>query len=225
MDHIDTTFTNAIKPDSDAHPAICYALQLAEKTLNKCYSLTDEHKLEYFRQAGWTSEWIDSAESLVRDEFERSYAANSDSSRKDKNDHDSDRNSISESVVQEERCKSTNIFDNLPALKKPPKSKVLLDELRLYLSAPPETTHLSLRWWFEKRQTYPRLHRMALDYLSIPATSTDVGRLFSRGHLILPHTRSRLSTESTHAFLCLGSWSLAGLVKDLDVEAVTVLDV
>jgi hypothetical protein len=42
MDHIDTTFTNAIKHDSDAHPAICYTLRLAKKTLNKYYSLTDE---------------------------------------------------------------------------------------------------------------------------------------------------------------------------------------
>ena len=42
MDHIDMTFTNAIKPDSKAHPAISYALHLAKKTLNKYYSLTDE---------------------------------------------------------------------------------------------------------------------------------------------------------------------------------------
>ncbi|EDR11839.1 uncharacterized protein LACBIDRAFT_313687 [Laccaria bicolor S238N-H82] len=56
------------------------------------------------------------------------------------------------------------------------------------------------------------------------ATSTDVERLFSRGRLILSHTRSRLSMESTCALLCLGSWSLAGLVKDSDVEAVAVLD-
>lgn len=42
MDHIDTTFTNAIRSDSDAHPAIRYSLRLAKKTLNKYYSLTDE---------------------------------------------------------------------------------------------------------------------------------------------------------------------------------------
>lgn len=56
------------------------------------------------------------------------------------------------------------------------------------------------------------------------ATSTDVERLFSRGRLILSHTRSRLATQSTRALLCLGSWSLAGLVKDSDVAAVAVLD-
>jgi hypothetical protein len=42
MDHIDTTFTNAIRSDSDAHPTIRYALRLTKKTLNKYYSLTDE---------------------------------------------------------------------------------------------------------------------------------------------------------------------------------------
>ena len=49
-------------------------------------------------------------------------------------------------------------------------------------------------------------------------------RLFSRGHLLLSHTRSRLSAQTTRALLCLGSWSLAGLVKDDDVKAVAVLD-
>jgi hypothetical protein len=42
------------------------------------------------------------------------------------------------------------------------------DELRLYLSSPPEEVLHPLRWWYEKRLLYPRLHRMALDYLSIP---------------------------------------------------------
>lgn len=59
---------------------------------------------------------------------------------------------------------------------------------------------------------------------SLAATSVDVERLFSRGRLVLSHTRSRLSVASTRALLCLGSWSLAGLVKDEDVEAVARLD-
>ncbi|KAJ8579392.1 hypothetical protein M405DRAFT_754557, partial [Rhizopogon salebrosus TDB-379] len=46
-------------------------------------------------------------------------------------------------------------------------------------------------------------------------------RIFSRGRLILSHVRSRLSVQTTRALLCLGSWSLLGLVKDKDVTAVT----
>ncbi|KAF8162018.1 hypothetical protein BJ912DRAFT_865091, partial [Pholiota molesta] len=56
------------------------------------------------------------------------------------------------------------------------------------------------------------------------ATSVDVERLFSRGRLVLSHTRSRLSVLSTRALLCLGSWSLLGLVKDEDTRAVANLD-
>ena len=48
-------------------------------------------------------------------------------------------------------------------------------------------------------------------------------RVFSRGRLILPHVRSHLSAQSTHALLCLGSWSLLGYIKDSDVEAVAIM--
>jgi hypothetical protein len=81
---------------------------------------------------------------------------------------------------------------------------------------------------------------MALDYLTIPgecscaswyrylivcsATSVDVERIFSRGRLILSHVRNRLSAQTTRALLCLGSWSLLGMVRDEDVLKVVVLD-
>ena len=49
-------------------------------------------------------------------------------------------------------------------------------------------------------------------------------RLFSRGRLVLSHTRSRLSVTSTRSLLCLSSWSRLGLVRDEDVEVVAKLD-
>lgn len=56
------------------------------------------------------------------------------------------------------------------------------------------------------------------------ATSIDVERLFSRGRNVLSHVRNHLSSQSVHALLCLGSWSLVGLVKDMDIRKVVVLD-
>ena len=53
------------------------------------------------------------------------------------------------------------------------------------------------------------------------ATSVDVERTFSRGRLLLSHVRSCLNTQSIRALLCLGTWSLMGLVKDRDVLDVT----
>ncbi|KIK82194.1 hypothetical protein PAXRUDRAFT_154329, partial [Paxillus rubicundulus Ve08.2h10] len=67
---------------------------------------------------------------------------------------------------------------------------------------------------------YPHLSHMALDYLTIPATSVDVERLFSHGRLLLTHVCSCLTTQSTCTLLCLGYWSQVGLIKTEDVQQV-----
>lgn len=63
------------------------------------------------------------------------------------------------------------MFDDLPALSAP-SSLELRDELDQYLSADPEqvgnTGKDVILWWYERQGVYPRLHRMALDYLTIP---------------------------------------------------------
>jgi len=55
------------------------------------------------------------------------------------------------------------------------------------------------------------------------ATSIDVEKTFSQGHLLLLHVRSCLSVQSTRALIWLDGWSLRGYVKDKDVKVVTVL--
>jgi hypothetical protein len=37
--------------------------------------LHPRHKLQYFKDAGWSDEWIEQAEEIVRDEFNRKYAS------------------------------------------------------------------------------------------------------------------------------------------------------
>jgi hypothetical protein len=63
--------------------------------------------------------------------------------------------------------KSKNIFDNLPSLQAP-KLAELRGELDNFLSTDPEHVTDALAWWYAHKDEYPRLHRMALDYLSIP---------------------------------------------------------
>jgi hypothetical protein len=61
-----------------------------------------------------------------------------------------------------------NIFDNLPALRTSA-NPGLRDELESFLSTERELGVTDgLVWWFERKHIYPRLYRMALDYLSIP---------------------------------------------------------
>ncbi len=59
------------------------------------------------------------------------------------------------------------MFDQLPALA-PLKPSDLRSELDWYLSSDIEDVTDALSWWYERRTTFPRLTRMALDYLSIP---------------------------------------------------------
>ena len=59
------------------------------------------------------------------------------------------------------------MFDALPALAAPT-SLELRDELERYLSTDPEHVTDVCAWWHEHRLAYSRLHRMALDYLTIP---------------------------------------------------------
>ncbi|TFK81776.1 hATC-domain-containing protein [Polyporus arcularius HHB13444] len=115
-----------------------------------------------------------------------------------------------------------NIFDKLDSLS-PPQADELRDELERYLSADPEHAPDPIQWWIDRAAIYPNLSRMALDYLSIPATSVDVERVFSRGRLLLSHIRNRLSAQSTRALLCLGAWSDLGLIKAEDVQKASQL--
>jgi hypothetical protein len=94
-----------------------------------------------------------------------------------------------------------------------------VSEIQEYLSHVVENVKDPLKWWVDNKYVYPNLHRMALDYLSIPATSTSVERVFSQGRHLLPFTRNSLSPSSIRAFLCFGSWACCGLVVFEDVVA------
>ena len=59
------------------------------------------------------------------------------------------------------------MFDNLPALSTPATSE-LRDELDHYLSTDPEQVTDIFKWWYKRKGTYPCLHHMALNYLTIP---------------------------------------------------------
>ncbi|KIK82717.1 hypothetical protein PAXRUDRAFT_153548, partial [Paxillus rubicundulus Ve08.2h10] len=69
-----------------------------------------------------------------------------------------------------------------------------------------------LKWWMNNQVLYPNLHRMTLDYLSVPSASTVVERVLSQGRHLLHFTRNRLSLLLSRTVLCLGSWLRCDLV-------------
>ena len=58
---------------------------------------------------------------------------------------------------------------------------------------------------------------------NFPATSVDVERVFSRGRILLPHLRNRLTPQTTRSLMCLQAWSSLGYVKDKDLLLVARL--
>ena len=104
MDHIDQQLT-AFSRDKKYTISIRTAVTVAKKTLNRYYSLTDSsevyrimmgklvslyiyqwltslhtvlhprHKLAYFKNVGWQTDWIEMAEALVCEEFNHSYSS------------------------------------------------------------------------------------------------------------------------------------------------------
>ena len=54
-------------------------------------------------------------------------------------------------------------------------------------------------------------------------SSVGVEHVFSQGRLVLPYVHNCLTSESTHALVCLGDWSTRGLVKDYDIKTAAIL--
>jgi len=131
--------------------------------------------------------------------------------------------------------KPKNIFDGILSIA--PTSLHTLDKLQHYLASDIEDMMDALKWWYEGRGLFPYLSRMAHDYLSIPseqclltsvqgakslvpiATTVDIKRVFSHGHLVLPYVCGCLAVQSTRASLCVRLWSSQGFVKEADVRA------
>lgn len=104
---------------------------------------------------------------------------------------------------------TSSIFDNMYGnLDNPEEKKEAKDEFLQYLDEqrPNLEDDQILGWWKLNKQKYPQLSKMAVDYLSIPATSASVERLFSAGKNMVTDKRNRLSISSMQAVMSLKSW-------------------
>ncbi|KIJ47636.1 hypothetical protein M422DRAFT_163711, partial [Sphaerobolus stellatus SS14] len=93
------------------------------------------------------------------------------------------------------------------------------DELDQYLSTPPDTTCADpIAYWNARLASGSQLAQMGLDILSIPATSVDVERAFSRGRLMVSRLRHSLNDTTTRNGTVLGSWAtLPGLIPEAEL--------
>ena len=108
-------------------------------------------KLKYFQQRHWAQDWIDTAETIVREEFEK---------------YDT-RPTLGPvlSVPEVDDIEATTDFLDIPmdGLKE-------ISELDDYLSQPIEKVTDPIKWWWDHRKVFPKLSGMAFDFLSVPGT-------------------------------------------------------
>ena len=73
-----------------------------------------------------------------------------------------------------------------------------------------------IQYWRDRADQYPRLSRMALDVMTVPAMSAEVERLFSAVGLMVAPLRNRLDASTIGLIQTLRSWLKAGIIDSLD---------
>jgi hypothetical protein len=73
-----------------------------------------------------------------------------------------------------------------------------------------------IEYWVKQQDRYPRLARMALDFLTIQPMEAKCEKVFSAAGNMVVAIRSRLHTEVIGICQILRSWLLAGVIKDPD---------
>jgi hypothetical protein len=87
-----------------------------------------------------------------------------------------------------------------------------IDEFQVYLlSSTCDADVDPLQWWKMNQNQFPRLAKMAMDFLSIPSTSVPSEECFSISKNLITDTRNRLAGKTIRSCMCLKSWLLGPL--------------
>jgi hypothetical protein len=90
-----------------------------------------------------------------------------------------------------------------------------IDEFQVYLlSATCDEDVDPLQWWKMNQNQFPRLAKMAMDFLSIPSTSVASEQCFSISKNLITSPRNRLAGKTIRSCMCLKSW-LSGPLNNL----------
>ncbi|KDQ18328.1 hypothetical protein BOTBODRAFT_103694, partial [Botryobasidium botryosum FD-172 SS1] len=209
-----------VAADASKYRAVRHAAQRGIAALNKYYSLTDESylsqfalllhptfKTEYMQDQEWEQGWIERAVDLLRETWQ-TYAPTP---------------SATTPSAPVASTPALYDFDRYRKQKRSAAVSTASDQLEAYLSEPVLNIEDPLAYWNEKRLigACPELAQMALDYLTIPATSVDVEQAFSFGRQTVSLYRHSLSKSTIRASIVFGNRCKEGLVDD--EELVTLL--
>ena len=83
-----------------------------------------------------------------------------------------------------------------------------------------------LEWWCQETQKlqFPRLSRMAITLLSIPAESAKAERVFSGAQRTCSWDRLRLTCDKIEKIECVGNWLRQGVIKPSAAGGIGIVD-
>lgn len=179
--------------------------------LNKYYNRTDRSSA-YFGSvrmhpalnAAWFVEnwkeadqlqWLETAEERLRVHYDRSY-------------RDQEINVQHQNVSPSYPTHEPDDFDDFLSPATFYAQTTAVDEYDRYKSLHPikDAFRKPIEWWRDHLDEYPTLSRMALDFFSVPAMSSECERVFSLAKLILTTQRQHMNEMTLEAILCLKLW-------------------
>ncbi|KAG0008242.1 hypothetical protein BGZ81_004212, partial [Podila clonocystis] len=79
------------------------------------------------------------------------------------------------------------------------------DELEDFATAKPGGAFGPTDWWRLNDRSFPRLAKMAHDFLAIPTTSASSERAFSKARALIPYYRNKLGASKIRQLMLLES--------------------
>jgi len=162
-----------------------------------------------FLEKSWTSEkqlvWLRDAKVALENYFERWYTSVSLSV------FSSIPSTPEPSLPTQARTHEPDDFEQW--LTQSEETEVVEDnELERYYRRQPESISDPQQWWIEHQSQYPRLSRLALDILAIPAMASDCERSFSLAKLTITSQRHRLQASTVEMLQLMKNWLRSGVV-------------
>lgn len=130
-------------------------------------------------------------------------------------DNSTNKSNGSSSKDQAPRPKKRNIFERLQQHRASVASKDKnIDEIEHYISCPTiSENENTLSFWRHNKDRFPILSSLAMKYLSMPATSASVERLFSVGGSIISSRRSSMAIETAEKLILYKDYLTQGKIE------------
>lgn len=195
-----------------------HAIEMGWFVLNKYYTMSDEipvysaallldpsKRTAYIHQ-NWPADWHGRAVELGRQIWDQEYSTIAVSAQPEGSPN------MSVSAKQQDKL-DNQLAQLLKSMEVKDAISMDRDDFDAFTSSPPIKIDCTpLEWWcrIENRRRYPRLSRMAIDILSIPAESAEPERSFSGARRTASWDRLRIKCENIEKVECIGNWIREG---------------